>query len=258
MAVKVFLPIINQELMLQPTTNINNALYAILNDHLDSYIAEATMKSEGANWISDDMLLVDPENLTLTGKTITLKDPSALLNEMNQNGLMKEFEAEQQLFDPALYFDPYGVHGLKHVWRVLFLVYGLSHMLKVDKRDRKLLSLAVQIHDIGRTSDGEDPGHGVEGYKKAVNLSLLPILEDEEIETLRFIVENHCINDGLAAKQLSLYNINDPNRALRLLSIFKDADGLDRVRISDLDARYLRNTAALELFKVSHDLLKYN
>ena len=53
-------------------------------------------------------------------------------------------------------------------------------------------------------------------------------------------MENHCIDDKKGLANLEKCPIEDKNRAIRLYQILKDTDGLDRVRLGDLDINYLR------------------
>jgi hypothetical protein len=73
---------------------------------------------------------------------------------------------------------------------------------------------------------------------------------------LRYIIENHCIEDSLAFKNVLNYEVANAEHAIELLRIFKDADGLDRFRIKDLDARKLRHPEALDLLVVAWELLQ--
>ncbi|MHB8132284.1 MAG: hypothetical protein ACYDEX_25300 [Mobilitalea sp.] len=45
-------------------------------------------------------------------------------------------------------------------------------------------------------------------------------------------------------------------RSIELLKIFKDCDNLDRVRLGDLDVRYLRNQYSAKLVSVADRLLR--
>ena len=103
-----------------------------------------------------------------------------------------------------------------------------------SEADRELLGLAAIYHDIGRVDDGYDPDHGLSSYAKFVQAELAGS-DDEERETLRFIIENHAIPDHRAYNKIGQYQLADQGRAWRLFMAFKDADGLDRVRLSNLN-----------------------
>jgi len=85
---------------------------------------------------------------------------------------------------------------------------------------------------------------------------LLERVPAEEHETIRFIIEKHAVADKAALKQLSKYDLNDIEHTLKLYNIFKDADGLDRVRINDLNPDYLRSPSAHKLLLLAHQLYR--
>lgn len=59
-----------------------------------------------------------------------------------------------------------------------------------------------------------------------------------DLEIIKFIIENHCINDEEALlKLINCFPEKDIERIKRLYFIFKDSDNLDRVRLGDLDIR---------------------
>lgn len=57
-----------------------------------------------------------------------------------------------------------------------------------------------------------------------------------------FLIEYHCLDDGLSEDYLTHSTIKGKSRAWLLYQILKDADALDRVRfgIFDLDVNFLR------------------
>jgi hypothetical protein len=50
------------------------------------------------------------------------------------------------------------------------------------------------------------------------------------------------------------YSLQEPDRAQKLLMFFKDADGLDRVRINDLNPAMLRLCVSKEIVAVAEEL----
>ena len=66
---------------------------------------------------------------------------------------------------------------------------------------------------------------------------------------------NHCLDDNMA-ETLDEYFIDNRERAVRLLKLFKDSDGLDRVRINDLNVKYLRYPVSRELVSFAEYLLR--
>lgn len=157
---------------------------------------------------------------------------------------------------PPLFHNPGGIHGVPHARRVLLLSLMLSHLHNLGPEDVHLLAQAAKYHDIGRTHDNTCLIHGKASYRKMTGMGLIDVQTQDDQVLLRLIVESHCIGDREALAGISTYGVRDPERARTLLTIFKDADGLDRVRLGDLDPRYLRNPFARRLVPVSNDLLK--
>ncbi|MDP3045440.1 MAG: HD domain-containing protein [Bacillota bacterium] len=157
---------------------------------------------------------------------------------------------------PPYFHKSWGIHGVGHARRVLLLSLMLAHLNGLGPEEFDLLAQASLYHDIGRTHDNTCLIHGKASYRKMTELGLINIQEPEGREALRLVVETHCIPDREALAAVDTYRFRNTERARMLLTIFKDADGLDRVRLGDLNPRYLRNPFARRLVPVSHDLLK--
>jgi hypothetical protein len=91
-------------------------------------------------------------------------------------------------------------------------------------------------------------------YRKLLDKGWLNTEAFEQMEMLKFIIENHALPDQGALKRLDKYRLEDIDRCLQLYSVFKDADGLDRVRINDLNPAYLRTPSAMKLLLAAHQL----
>lgn len=154
------------------------------------------------------------------------------------------------------FHNPQGIHALSHTKRVLLLVLLLGDLEQLPLRDRNLLCRAAVYHDIGRITDGYDTGHGIASYHKMETKGLLEQVPAAERETIRFIIELHAVSDPAAHRQLNKYELNDVEHTLKLYNLFKDADGLDRVRINDLNPEYLRSPGAHRLILLAHQLLR--
>jgi hypothetical protein len=132
----------------------------------------------------------------------------------------------------------------------------LSYLNKLVFGDIEILAQASLYHDIGRIHNGVCYEHGYKSYRKMQELDLVKADGIENIKILKFIVENHCVQDTDALNNAKDYHFTDETRALRLFQIFKDSDGLDRVRLGDLNVRYLRNEFSAKLVGVAEQLLK--
>lgn len=169
--------------------------------------------------------------------------------------VVKSYERFSQIDRFDAYFDrPQSIHGVRHARRVLFHTLILCEMCSVGEQDKDLLVSAALFHDIGRDNDGLCFKHGKRSAEKMVALDLVPA-ERETTEILKYIVTYHCIGDSQAEADLHLISPGSRDRTWRLFSVLKDADGLDRVRIGDLDINFMRNPEAIQLENLAHELL---
>lgn len=130
------------------------------------------------------------------------------------------------------------VHGYEHSLRVLLLSLLLSEELGLSNRNRDRLATAAIYHDCRRKHDGESKQHGydsAEYYKSSVT---------HPDETTAFLIQYHSIEDKYGYKEIEENPIlSEKADTVKLLfNIFKDCDGLDRVRfgLRALDLSYLR------------------
>lgn len=164
-------------------------------------------------------------------------------------------------------------HNKLHTKRVLMLALTLARFSKCSHTERAILANTAVYHDIGRTHEWEDEFHGLESVKKVKqdNLPLMKIqcvrtkeayklatFSEEEVAIITFIMHYHCIEDAEAFSALSELDMSEKGKkiARKLYKLFKDADGLDRVRLGDLDISYLRTPKAKELVVFATDLLR--
>ena len=140
---------------------------------------------------------------------------------------------------PALFTHASTLHGQSHVARVMVHAFRLIESTGWLEEAPRLWA-AVYLHDIARTHDGLCYRHGGDAMKKFTSLPHLRQLftragvRDEDYPLIHTAVVHHCLREEL--------DLAHPHR--RLTSLLKDADGLDRVRLGDLDPRYLRNSEA--------------
>ncbi len=179
-----------------------------------------------------------------------------LLDALQSKGYMQTYYNQAFNDKFSTYFNrPHSIHGVLHAKRVLILSMALSYLQDLNEADTGLLVKASFYHDIGRTHDGLCYEHGINSMHKALALGLIDGERNEENEILRYVVENHCLPDD-RAESLDKYHIADRERAIYLLKLFKDSDGLDRVRINDLDVKYLRCPVSKDLVAFAEHLLK--
>jgi len=153
------------------------------------------------------------------------------------------------------------IHGLGHTHRVLIHALAIADALGLDAWEREALTCAALWHDIGRTDDVADYYHGAKSAGKAVALGLHEGIDPVVREVALYAVTHHSgseLHGETAADFLGYHELDtdglswpwrpiDPDGALLVFRVFKDADGLDRVRLGDLDPSYLRTEPAREM-----------
>lgn len=223
------------------------------------------------NQRNENEIIVFPEYLKNV-QEMALYSPLSRLKELAKEGYIEEYMLYKNTFIKKNRFsNPEGIHGVKHAQRVLLLTLSLSQSLNLTDMERGILAQAACYHDIGRVHDDEDIVHGKMSWNKyqkkyernnpLLCIDVVPIMKEkgsveageynlnsipnEYRHIVRFIIENHCIDDKEAKMILDNdKNIQNKEAAWKLFSIFKDADALDRVRLDaqfrGLDINYLR------------------
>jgi hypothetical protein len=146
---------------------------------------------------------------------------------------------------------PRGVHGIGHAARVLVWANALAATRRWEGYpvDLEVVRWAAALHDVGRVDDWVDADHGrrsAEWIREGPGRAWL-------------------LAAGLAADQTALVAHccawhADADRAIPApwpleLAVLKDADGLDRHRLGDLDPRYLRSESAKDLVRQAQRLV---
>jgi putative nucleotidyltransferase with HDIG domain len=174
---------------------------------------------------------------------------------------MLDYDKYAKFIDPKLFRDPNGIHGICHTTRVLVLVLKIAELMGQSKENDILAASAI-YHDIGRTHDGKDYTHGTKSVEKLKSIGFPSVntmhISQEDLPYVQFLIESHAMEDEDGLKIMSEYKI-DPIRAVCLFNMFKDADGLDRIRLGisgDLNPNYLRTVAGIELIDFAKDLYK--
>jgi uncharacterized protein len=158
------------------------------------------------------------------------------------------------------------IHGKEHNERVLFLASAIAWYEKIPKEWNEILIDGAKYHDIGRINDAWDTLHGKRGSEQIEKI--VKYEKKEDLAILEFIIETNSINDSKAKDILNNYDINNKEKALILLNILKDADGLDRMRLdeeagnseytaSNLNPEYLRTAAGKQLIKAAFELYSF-
>ena len=146
------------------------------------------------------------------------------------------------------------VHGRLHTLRVLLWVLLLSEELNLDEQDRHILAMAALYHDSGRTNDAEDAEHGYN------SMLIYEDIEDQINSSVSFLITYHCLPDEQGLKEIAENPLLscEAERNRTLLKVFKDSDGLDRVRLGlrDIDIAQLRLPISKHLVKSARIVLE--
>ncbi len=185
---------------------------------------------------------------TLLTKSPVLDDP--YISALATSEYKEVLDMSYSLLDTDALYTSH-MHGVGHIERTMLLGALLSYHNKIDKRMSVLLQNACSYHDIGRINDYLDDLHGQrsakmleeECYRK--NLFMLDSPEDETL--IRAAIAAHSLSDNKMSENAKAFGVENNEDYYTLAKLLKDADGLDRVRLGDLDTKYLRTPNALLL-----------
>lgn len=135
----------------------------------------------------------------------------------------------------ALYESP--IHGPGHIERTMLHGAFCAMEEPLCQTGTELLLECCAYHDTGRINDWVDDEHG---FRAAQKLEALTGRTGEELQMTMAAVDAHSRSEAMLLPTLEKYGLAASPRALTLAQLLKDSDGLDRVRIWDLDVRYLR------------------
>lgn len=133
------------------------------------------------------------------------------------------------------------IHGVGHIERTMCHGAFCAMEEPLSRSDTRLLLLACSYHDIARENDAEDDLHG---HRAALRIREVTGLVGEEEKLVQAAVDAHSRPDSQLEETVRAYAPADFSQGKRLAELLKDADGLDRVRIWDLDPAYLRREAS--------------
>ena len=140
---------------------------------------------------------------------------------------------------PLLFTHRSTLHGQTHVSRVMVHAFQLIEATGWTGEAPRLWA-AVYLHDLARTHDGTCYRHGGDAMKKFETLPHVKELfarggvKGDDYPVIHTAVVQHSL-----PKELDRAHAH-----WRLTSLLKDADGLDRARLGDLDPTFLRNPEA--------------
>ena len=134
------------------------------------------------------------------------------------------------------------IHGIGHIERTICHGAMCAMDEALNEADTGLLLDACSYHDIGRSRDGLDFEHG---SVAARFIGLVTGRTGEDLLILQAAVEAHSRKEKELPAILEKYHPQNMDRALTIAQLLKDSDGLDRVRIWDLDTKFLRRASSV-------------
>lgn len=147
-----------------------------------------------------------------------------------------------------------GTHGIAHALRVYLHADAIAERLDLPTWQREAVRFAAMWHDIGRTDDEVDYYHGAKSAGKVVGMGLHAEVHHAIVDAALYAVTHHSGSELHAEKGAAW--THDPQAALVVFRVLKDADALDRVRLGDLNDRYLRLAPSRERVSVAYELLR--
>ncbi|PKQ29929.1 MAG: hypothetical protein CVT60_02735 [Actinobacteria bacterium HGW-Actinobacteria-10] len=148
----------------------------------------------------------------------------------------------------------HSIHGIGHALRVYLHADAIAANLELPPWQREAVRLAAMWHDIGRTDEEVDYYHGAKSAGKVVGMGLHNGLDPMVLETALYAVTHHSGSEPLGEQ--GSVRTPDPIATLAVFRVLKDADALDRVRLGDLDDRYLRLAPSRARVDVAYELLR--
>jgi len=140
---------------------------------------------------------------------------------------------------PELFRHRSTLHGQAHVSRVMVHAMRLIEATGKQSYGPQLWA-AVFLHDLARTHDGVCYRHGADAAQR---LRDEPGLQQRLAEAGLIEADYPAIEAAVTAHSAPK-EVSRDHQHWPLIALLKDADGLDRVRLGDLEPRYLRNPEA--------------
>lgn len=150
------------------------------------------------------------------------------------------------------------IHAANHCERVLLFALLIGEKIFGDDREAfEILAHASIFHDTRRENDYLDTGHGARAavyYEKFCKENGGITFHPESV----FLMCYHDLADSKGREAISERFGENAERVLRLYSIFKDADALDRWRLGSngLDPEFLRTLSAKTMLGYSRRIVR--
>lgn len=134
------------------------------------------------------------------------------------------------------------LHGQGHVARVMVHAFRLLGATRHEDETKRLWA-SVFLHDLARTHDGVCHRHGEDAWARFETDRRLR----DKVAAAGIADDDHPAIATAVGWHAKPTELDRDHPHWRLTALLKDADGLDRVRIHDLDPRYLRFAASRDM-----------
>lgn len=191
--------------------------------------------------------------ITLKNNDIVPFNYKEIVNAIKVSSLIDEYTNLMKDIKTDLLYQS-TTHGLNHNIRVSVFALLICIFENIKLEDFKMIIEASKYHDIGRTNDMEDDGHG---FRSSQMLSFLSDkYSEEELTILKTVITCHSLSDDkfdLIANRNKIKNIE---RTRKIFYILKDADALDRVRLEYplIKVDLIRTESAKKLILFAYEL----
>lgn len=151
------------------------------------------------------------------------------------------------LVEPSIMYDSF-IHGIAHAFRVAFYCSVIAWLRGIEEDKANTVIIGGLLHDVGRANDKYDPKHGkasVDKLKSNGYDCFLSTLSEDNRALLFRIIEAHCDN-RIFPGWCRYVKVEEPE-AFPFITILKDSDVLDRVRLGGRERLYFFNDEAEQL-----------
>lgn len=166
--------------------------------------------------------------------------------ELNGSKYGKMLDKALRELDRDILFDSKFFHGDDHVMRTMALGAYVAKGESYTDEETWLLLLCCSYHDIGRVDDHGDLTHGPKAAEMIMRgeVHAFAGIPEEQVRIAAAAISVHSQSDDTAPEYEKEYNIRDHELYMKMMRGVKDADNLDRVRLRDLDTKFLRTDTA--------------
>ncbi|MCD8316967.1 MAG: hypothetical protein LUB61_06160 [Eggerthellaceae bacterium] len=170
--------------------------------------------------------------------------------------ISKRFETWDEFLMEEVQFNEFGSvkHAKSHPERVLLTALLIGRLKGLDEKALDTLATAAVFHDSRRCDDMYDVGHGDRAAEYYREYAKDHGMDFDERAFLIMKYHDRDDEDGIRA---IAGRFGKDDGALLLYDVFKDADGLDRIRLGkgELDPKYLRTDEAKGMLDFAAELL---